>query len=240
MLFSFILGAILVFTFAFIDKNDVIDFNQTKSIAYGDIRFDVFKDVNHPDYPEIVESLCISKKDKPFIILYKDSSNTIIRWTIANGKEGLLALSNFDKGRISEFFVFGNKVHNNMRMPVFALNATNKPGVWRNASYIPNVKAVEDNGKIKSYVMKGEKYDDIDFDGQFDAKSLVDEDLNILSQSIYINGEWLEIQNTNTDGTLNKIGYYSAENLEAKALDGKHKVYYDFKVGEGWKKRLPK
>jgi len=237
MFCSFLLGAMFVFTFAFQDKKDVMEFEKIKEMIYADISFDIIDDINHPDHPEIIESLCISKDGYPFIILYKDSSNKIIRWAITDGKEGMIALSKFDEDRISEFVILGNKVHENLRMPVFSFKASGKAGVWNEVIYMPTARAIKENGKPKSYAAIGEVYDDIDFDGQFDAKRVLNKESEIVYEYIFVDGKWLALDNRGSDERIKKIGHYSTDRLDAVTFDGKEKVYYDFEIGKGWKKR---
>ena len=136
MLFSFLMGAMLVPTFASRENKEIVDLEKTKVITYADISIDILSDFTHPDHPDIVGALCVRKNDYPFIYMYKDPSNKIIEWSIVDGKEGLIALSQFDKDRISQFLIYGNKVHENTRMPVFSFRASDKPGVWQKVQYI--------------------------------------------------------------------------------------------------------
>jgi len=240
MSFSFLMGAMLVLIFASNENNNsVVDLDKIKEISYADISIDIIDDVNYLNNPDIVEALCIRKNDYPFIILYKNTSNKILNWVIANGKEDLIARSNFDKGRISDFGIYGNKVHDNKRMPVFYFMASDKSGVWQQADYMPTFKTVTENVKLISYKMKGEFYNDIDFDGQFDAKRIYNEESEIVFEYIFVNGKWLVLDNRGSDEKIKKIGHYSVERLEAYTFDGKQKIYYDFESGKGWKKRSP-
>jgi hypothetical protein len=233
---SFLLGAMLVFTLAFDDKEDEMDSGQLKGGVYGDIRVDIIDDLDIPDHPEFVEALMISKDNYPFIFLCKDSSGKIHSFMITDG-ENKLALCLFDEGKISEFGIYGNEVHDNKRMPVFAFNASDKPGVWHKVKYIPTVKAIVENGKVKSYATTGELYEDIDFDGQFDAKRIFNKESKIVYGYIFVDGKWLKIDNRDSGEKLQKVGYYSVDRLEAVTFDGREKVYYDFEFGKGWKKR---
>jgi hypothetical protein len=246
---GFLLGAMLVFTLAFDDDDkqdvDVVDLENIKSAVYGDLRFDVIEDPNYmdfPELPELKEGLLIRKNESPFIMLYKDSSiNKIKRWGVMNGFEEVVLTSEFDKGKILKIAVYGNKVYDNQRMPVFMLKASDKPGVWRHAIYIALSKAIMENGKLKSFLPNGEMYVDIDFDGQFDAKSdltTVSNDMYYLAQSIYIDGKWKELGRRDSNGEWQKIGGYDVESLEeADEIVGGKKIYYDFEIGKGWKRR---
>ncbi|MGD2093815.1 MAG: hypothetical protein PVH77_02285 [Phycisphaerales bacterium] len=239
MSFSFLMGAMVVLIFGFQDNKGVMDLEQIKEITYADISIDIVDDVNYLGQPDIVEYLRIKKKDYPFIYLFKNPSNKIVKWNIVNGKEGPLAFSKFDKDRISEFSIYGNKVHDKRRMPVFFLRASDKPGVWQKAMYTPTLKAIEEKGKLISYRAIGEWYEDIDFDGQFDAKRIYNEESEIVYEYIFVNGEWLTLDDRDLKEKMTKIGHYSLDRLDAVTFDGKQKTYYDFEIGKGWKKRPP-
>ena len=236
MIFSFLLGAILAFTFAFQDKEEQLNSKSEGSFEYGDAQFTIVDDINNPDHPEIVDALVISKDDYPFIFLYKELSGRISYFAITDGRNKL-ALSKFQNGRISEFTILGNKVHDDRRMPVFTFDASDKPGVWNNVMYMPSFKAIVENGKLISFTPNGEKYDDIDFDGQFDAKSFVVEGFKYLSQSIYIDGKWKELGYTDSQGKFHQTGSYIVERFYAFNFEDGRKVEYDFEIGKGWKKR---
>ena len=113
----------------------------------------------------------------------------------------------------------------------------NIPGIWKKAFYMPNCKKIIKNGELISYAPNGELYEDIEFDGQFDAKCIMNEKNEILSESIYIDGKWLEVNNSGSNGQKRKIGYYDIASMEAFTLEGNEKVYFDFEFGKGWKKR---
>ncbi|MGD2093814.1 MAG: hypothetical protein PVH77_02280 [Phycisphaerales bacterium] len=239
MSFSFLMGIMFVLTIAPKENKDIIDLAHTKEVTYADLKINVVVDnPNNPD-DDIVEFLCIQKNDYPFIYLYKNSSNKIVHFVIADGKEEIIARSAFDKDRISQFLIYGNKVHDKRRMPVFAFRASNEPGVWQKVQYIPSSKTIIENGEISHYEPIGELYEDIDFDGQFDAKRVISEGYEVVFEYIFINGNWLELDNKGSDEKIRKIGYYDIDKLGAVTSDGKQKTYYDFEIGKGWKKRPP-
>jgi hypothetical protein len=238
---GFLLGTVFVFMLAF--KNPEEQLYSKPSFEFGDVKFAIedFKltvdDANVLEKPIVVdEVLRISKDNYPFILLYKDPSGKICYFAICDG-ENELALSRFKGGRISEFFVFGNKVHDNSRMQVFFIMASDKPGIWKKALYAPNCKKIIKNGKHISYAPNGELYYDIDFDGQFDAKCIMNEKKEILSESIYIGKQWIELFCTDSDEKLIKNGYFSLEKLEAMMSNGENIIYYDFEFGKGWRER---
>ena len=235
MIFSFFLGAILAFTFAFQNKEEKLDSKSKGSFEYGDVRMTII-DMNQAEHPKYVDGLMISKDNYPFIFLFREPAGKINSFAISDG-ENKLAIGFFNKGRISEFGIYGNKIHDNQKMPVFTFDASDKPGVWHNVKYMPTVKAIMENGKVKSYAAVGEMYDDIDFDGRFDAKRVYNKESEIVFEYIYIDGEWLVLDNRGSDEGIKRIGHYSEDRLDAVTYDGEEKVYYDFEIGKGWKKR---
>ncbi|MCP4256385.1 MAG: hypothetical protein GY774_02530 [Planctomycetes bacterium] len=239
MSFSFLMGAMLALTIASKENKDIIDLAQIRDneVTYADLNIDIVSDFNHPDHPDIIEALCIRKNDYPFIFMGKDSSNKIVSWGITDGKEGLIALSQFDKDRISQFSIYGNQVHDENRMPVFSFKASDKPGVWQKVQYMPLSKTIVENGKLSHYEPIGELYNDLDFDGQFDAKRVLNEESEIVFFYIFINGKWLLLDNKGLKEKRTKIGYYNPDKLEAVTFDGKYKINYEFEIGKGWKMR---
>lgn len=240
---SFLLGATLVFLFAFKQEQVVEEYDSktNKIIRLGDVSISVDNSVI-PDALKdtIEEGFIFIKDDYPFFSLLKDFSGKIKYFAIADGSNLQIALGYFEDGRISKIVIFGNKVHDNRKMPVFVLTASEKKGVWKNVRYIPTVKAIYENGKPSNYAIKGELYEDIDFDGQFDVKRIYNEEdeMVIISESIYIDEKWCEVSNSGSNGQTEIFGYCDINNMEAASTDGNKKVYFDFEFGKGWKKRM--
>jgi hypothetical protein len=236
---SFLLGATLVFLFAF--KQEQV--SSKSSFEFGDMKFSVvdtkftFNDVNVLEKPiKFDQALNISKGNSDFIQLFKDPSGKVFSFLIRDSGD-IFVMSHFDKDRISDFSVYGNKVHDNKRMPVFYIKASEKKSIWQSAMYTPSFKKIIKNGMHISYSLNGESYEDIDFNGQFDVKQIWNEKGEIISDSIFLEGKWIELGNTYSDEKLRKKGYYSFTKSEAKTLSGKDVIYYDFEYGKGWKKR---
>jgi hypothetical protein len=80
----------------------------------------------------------------------------------------------------------------------------------------------------------------IDFDGQFDAKSLYNEDFNIISQSIYVEGNWKELGRRDPQGNFHQTGSYIVEQSYAFNVENGKNIEYDFVFGKGWKRRTAK
>ena len=240
---SFLLGAMLVFLFAFKQGQVIEEYNSksNKIIRLGDVSI-LVADSNIPDaYKDTIEEVFIFSKDNyPFFSLLKDFSGKIKYFSIADGRNHQLVMANFEDGRISKFALYGNEVHDNRRMPILTFSASEKKGVWDNVQYFPTVNAVYENGNISYYAIKGEMYYDIDFDGQFDVKSIFNEEdeMVIISQSIYIDEKWFEVNNSGSNGQTRIIGYYDAKKMEAATIFDNKKMYFDFEFGKGWKKRL--
>jgi hypothetical protein len=64
---------------------------------------------------------------------------------------------------------------------ILSLEASKELGEWKYASY-------------GSFDLKSEQYIDINFDGQFDIKMVLDKDGEILSRHIYYEGVWKQIE----------------------------------------------
>ena len=204
--------------------------------TYGDLRIVT----TLLDRSDTKDGMAIYKGDIPIIFLYRNDSNEIDRFALTNGEKGLLALGRLAKSGISEFGVYGNKVHDSGRSPVLFLKTSDKPGVWCPARYAPTVAGVYDEkGKLVHWCAIGEVYFDLDFDGQFDAKEILDDKSVVVSQSIFIKDQWREL------GTLDRkerIGGFDPETLSADTRErGSRKTtYFDFVGGKGWQERSEK
>jgi hypothetical protein len=235
---GFILGIMFTLTFASEQTIEEIDSKSNKIIKFGDVKMLVTDANTAKEFDGTIEEiLIIFTDDYPFISLMKDFSGKLNSISIFNGKNQPIVKSEFKEGRILNFGIYGNKVHDNRKMPVFFFEASDKPNVWHKIKYIPMVKGIVENGKLVDYAPKGEMYEDLDFDGQFDVKSMRNEDKKVLSQHIYIDGTWLEVYKLDSEDKLRTVGYFDAAILEAMIFDGERKIYYDFEFGKGWKKR---
>lgn len=185
--------------------------------------------------------MIISKGDVPVLILYNSDSNEVDRFAVTNGMNGMVVTGRLTKSGISEFVLYGNAVHEGLRMPVFTVDASDKPSVWTKVRYTPSVAAVYDKGKMVSYRVEGEVYHDIDFDGQFDAKSIYDKDSDgesvVSSESIFIDGQWLELVHREPDGQWKRKGLCEEDKSRAYTVEGEKTVYFDFVWGKGWHRR---
>ncbi len=204
--------------------------------TFGDLRIFTEPFTGRSDTKEV---MVISKGDVPVVFLYNNDSNEVDRLAITSGKHGIMALTRLTKSGISEFVLLGNEVHDGLRMPVFTMDVSDKPGVWDKVRYTPTVAGVYDKGKLVSYRVVGEVYHDIDFDGQFDAKSIYDEKSVVCSESIFVDEQWLELGYREPDGRWKREGLFEADKLRAYTVEGKEKVYFDFVWGKGWH-RQPK
>jgi hypothetical protein len=204
--------------------------------TFSDLRITVMplkqKDIN--------AAMTIYKGDTPIIIIYRNDSNEVDRFGIANGRHGILALGGLAKSGISKFGVYGNEVHGGRRTPVLTMVASDKPGVWYKVRYAPTFIPVYDGGKLTRYRTVGELYTDLDFDGQFDAKEIWNDKSVIVSESILIKGEWRELGRMDSNGRFSKrAGAYDPNDLSAftEDVDGGNKTYFDFVPGKGWRQR---
>ena len=124
--------------------------------------------------------------------------------------------------------------------PVLFLKSSDKPGVWRPATYAPTVAAVYDEkGTLVRWRAIGETYFDLDFNGQFDAKEIFNDKSVVVSQSIFVKDQWREL------GTLDRkerIGGFDPETQTADTRErgSKKTTYFDFVGGKGWQERSEK
>jgi len=232
ILMGLVTGFVLTLVLGFADSPTGAH-RETPQSTYGDLRI-----ITVPlDRDDARDSMVIYKGDVPIIHLFRTDSNEVNLFGINNSVHGKLALGCLTKAGISEFTLFGNKVREGMQMPVFTMNASDKPGVWNKVRYTPTVAGIYDKGKLVSYRVVGEVYHDIDFDGQFDAKSIYDEKLVVCSESIFIDGQWLELGYREPNGRWKREGFFEADKSRAYTMDGAKKVYFDFVWGKGWHRR---
>ncbi len=213
------------------DEKDILPRN-----TFGDLRI-----VTTPvERSGSKDSMAICKGDIPIIFIYMNDSNEIDRFGISNGKQGILAVGWLTKSGISKFAVYGNEVHGGRRTPVLSMVASDKPGVWHKARYAPAFTPVYDDGKLTRYRAVGELYEDLDFDGQLDAKQIWNDRSVVVSESIFIKGEWRELGRVDSKGRFNKrVGAYDPNDLSAytEDVDGGNRTHFDFVPGKGWRER---
>ncbi len=74
--------------------------------------------------------------------------------------------------------------------PVFFMSPLKKPGKWGRATYSQSTGTGFASGVI---------FMDIDFDGCFDFKMVLDDNANLVSRSIYLDGQWQQMDRANVD-----------------------------------------
>ena len=104
-------------------------------------------------------------------------------------------------GKVTEIAIVGE--NNSIRL---SIKSSEETGGWKTAIY----------GCTKGYT-KGEQYVDIDFDGQFDAKNIFDNQGELLSKWIYSDGIW------------QKVDYLD----DGKAILGQTRYVFD--ANSGWR-----
>jgi len=197
---SFLFGVVFMLTMG-LTKKDKPEKELIKPGVFGDIHVFI-KDLEYPDINKRVEVLTICKGEYPFILIPKEPTGDISGIRIVDGMaERELIRIYFEKGRMSEIFLVGNE-----GQPVFTVDASKKAGVWHKANYMPCVKIDKPFGTWVDYMPVGEYYEDIDFDGHFDAKLVYNEKGEIVSFHIFIKGQWREVCK------------YSFDKLEAMTL----------------------
>lgn len=208
--------------------------------TFGDLRI-VITPIDRSDTKD---AMLIYKGDVPIIHLYRNDANEVHRFALTSGEKDVLAFADLVKSGISEFWLCGNAVHGSHRAPVLFLKASDKPGVWRPAAYTPSVVPIYDEkGKLARWRMIGETYLDFDFDGQFDAKEVLNDKSVLVSESIFIKGEWRELGRLDGNGRFTKrIGGFDPETLSADTRErgSKTTTYFDFVWGKGWQERSEK
>lgn len=251
LLCGFIIGIVFTLIVGFDEEHHKQGRELIKPGTFGDIRI-LIKDLEYPDINKVLEVLTIWKGEYPFIAIPKEPTGNIpnIRIVDAMAERELIRIY-FEKDRISEFSLVGNE-----GQPVFTVDASNKAGVWHKANYTSFVKIDKPLGRWVDYMPVGEHYEDIDFDGHFDAKMVYNEKGEIDSFYIFIKGQWQEVCHYSSDEleamTLfvndkfqrikpDDSGYDSKliEKLSSlpKSARRIRYLYHDFEWGKGWKVR---
>lgn len=199
---------------------------------------DVFGDLRIAVAPTKLEgvngAIAIYKGDRPIIYLYRNEANEIGGYGLTNGQDDILAVGQLSKGGVSNFVLYGNKVHDAQRTVVLVLQASDKPGIWRQVNYGLTVP----DGNRHRFV--GDVYVDLDVDGRFDGKQVFDDKSAIVSESIFINREWRELGRLDSKGQFTKRkGSFKEKDLTAftEDMDSGKKTYFDFVPGQGWQER---
>lgn len=198
-----------------------------KSFAFGNATIAV-GDIEHP---EARRAMVISRNGIPFLMLYENHTGEIDKFAVVNQEHGVIALAELQANGISVFGVHGNPVDGHSSTPVLLMTASDSPGIWDGVTYA----ATKPRGNQDYYPMSGEVYDDIDFDGQFDAKRIYNESSEIISMSIYVEGTWKEICRVNESGLFLKVGKYYPKQREAFSTEVEARTHYRFYPGAGWK-----
>lgn len=204
----------------------------------------VFGDLRITTRPAKIDNIngvmAIYKGDRPIIYLYRNDANEVGGYGLTNGQDDILAVGQLSKTGISDFLLYGNKVHDAQRTVVLVMQASDKPGVWRQVSY--GLTVPDDN----RHRFVGDVYVDLDVDGRFDAKDVFNDKSAVISQSIFINGEWRELGRLDSNGQFTKrvkrVGSFDDKNLTAftREVDSRKKTYFDFVWGKGWQERSEK
>jgi hypothetical protein len=200
---------------------------------FGDLRI-VMEPLEQKD---IHGAMAIYKGDRPIIYLFRNDANEVGGYGLTNGKDDILAVGQLSKAGISNFLLYGNKVHDAQRTVVLVMQGADKPGVWRQVSY--GVTVPDDN----RHRFIGDVYVDLDCDGRFDAKEVFDDKSAVVSQSIFVNGEWRELGRLDSNGEFTKRrGTFNEKDLTAytQGVDGGKKIHFDFVPGKGWQERSEK
>lgn len=230
VLTGFVSGCILMLAVGLAQKHD----EGEKEILPGN----VFRDLRITCVPleedDIRGAMAIYKGDRPIIYLYRNDANEVGGYGLTNGQDDILAVGQFSKAGISNFVLYGNKVRDAQRTVVLVMQASDKPGVWRLASY--GLTVPDDN----RHRFVGDVYVDLDCDGRFDGKQVFNDKSAIVSESISMNGEWRELGRLDSNGQFAKTkGSFDEKDLTAftEDMDSGKKSYFDFVPGQGWQER---
>ena len=96
---------------------------------------------------------------------------------MTKNKELLLMVTQNEAGENIDLSLFDNTEY-----PIFKMEFLNTPGKWDNASYAGRNRV-------------GDLFFDIDFDGHFDVKYVMDDNGKIISANIFINDKWQRVNN---------------------------------------------
>jgi hypothetical protein len=194
--------------------------------AFGDLDVELMD----PESPETRKVMLILRKGAPFLLISENQSGEIDGFEVLNGKHGEIARGTVDSNGISLFGVFGNSLNGQERTPLLVFGASKTPGQWRDVTY-----GARKPPKGKDYYpLVGETYEDLDFDGQFDAKRVYNSKSEMVAQAIYLDGLWKEILRVNDDGVFLKIGKYYSDSGTAFFVEGEQRTHYRFVSGVGW------
>ncbi len=193
-----------------------------------------------PKWTEQGEAMMFFNGEQPFLAITKNDANEINRIFLLDGFDRELIQATIKDDKISELVVLGNKKLSGLYLTRYK---DSDSGLWT-ARY----------SRIHKGMPVTESYADIDYDGQFDVKRHFNSLGNmIISESIFINNKWQEVQSCDIDNNEAYAMYFngifqriSAEDTElvdkltALPQNAKEQVYYDFEFGKGWKKREAK
>jgi hypothetical protein len=197
--------------------------------AFADIKIEAI-DVNEPTARRVIY---LSKNGTTVLELYENPSGAVNRFAVVNGRHGNVGLGELDDAGVSHFSVFGNRLRGQERTAVLFLDASNKtPGQWEPVWYAPTTRR-EREGKTY-YNITGEVYDDLDFNGQFDAKRVYNSERQLVGMSLYVYSQWQEILRVNADGLFLQVGKYYRDKGTAFSSQGEQRTHYRFEPGVGW------
>jgi hypothetical protein len=200
---------------------------RTQIGTFGDIKIET-ADLNEPDKRRV---MVLSKNQSPFLLIFENPSGLVEEFGVMNGRYGNVAHAQMNSQGISGFGVFGNSVNGRERMGVLFMKASTKtPGRWQSVKYAPTTEP----GKEGYYRVTGEVYDDIDFNGPFDAKRVYNSESELVSMSLHLYGQWQEILRINADSLFLKVGKCYPDKGTAFSTQGEQRTHYRFQPGAGW------
>jgi hypothetical protein len=178
--------------------------------------------------------MVLYKGDRPIIYLFRNDANEVGAYCLTHGEDDILAAGWLSKSGLSYFSLYGNKVHDAQRTMILIMQASDKPGVWRFAGYGLTIPG-DDRERFV-----GDVYVDLDVDGRFDGKQVFNDKSAVVSDSIFINGEWRELGHLDSKGQfVKRKGSFNKKDLTAfiEDMDSGKKTYFDFVPGQGWRER---
>jgi len=103
-----------------------------------------------------------------------------------------LFMTQDDSGKVGKLYLCKSDAE-----PVLYMISSDSSGRWGRATYSKSTKAGH---------AVGDAFIDIDFDGRFDFKMVLDDEGNRISRSIYIDGSWRKVDQSDVDKFKAAVG----------------------------------
>ena len=141
-------------------------------------------------------------------------------------------MASFGQERLSDLIIYGRET-----MPVEFAIANDEPEGWGSVRYVRTTPEYDRSGALMRYRPIGEMYIDIDFDGQFDAKDIYNDQSERLSQWVFMDGGWKCLGTFDPPTGWREPGYVGVNTRTAIYREDGREQHLDFVPGLGWKAR---